>query len=116
VEAAAQVGLQITLDPPTQAGPPTGAGAEATATDVQLPPTAAFVFGPLGVDGIETAQGALTVYGQALTLAPVAGRARYHSTLRMVLVPLSPNAANFTVQATQSELYQPGGTGEIASA
>jgi len=116
VPAAGAVGLQVTLDPPTQDGPATGAGSEATATNAQLPATASFVFGPLGAERIETDQAALTLYGQGVGLARSQERVRWVPALRMVLVPLSPDTASLTIQATQSEVYQPSGSADVAAA
>lgn len=116
IDVASPLNLQIELDPPSATGPATGPGSEATNATVNLPATARFTFGPLGVETIETGAASSSVYGNDLTFTRNAVPQSFEPTLRMVLISMVVDRANFDIGTTTSKLFQPAGSALIEKA
>src|SRR5262245_18528176 len=86
IHVAALLSLRIEWDPPALAGPASGPGSEATHAQATLPEEAAFAFGPLGLESIETGPAALSVYSNDITLTRNVSQAAFEPMLRMVLI------------------------------
>jgi len=113
IPSAAVIKLQIDLDPPSAPGPAVGSGSEATNTEANLPESASFAFGPLGVESITTTRASLKVYGNHATLTRSAAAASYEPLLRMILVPMVTDLTTLAIGTVHSTLFQPDGTARI---
>jgi hypothetical protein len=116
VAAAATLTLHIALDPRLMTGPAAGPGAEAASSDANLPDTATFVFGLLGVESIATDAASLTTFGNAVGLGPSAATASYEPALQMIIVPMDADVPSIAIAAVQSTLFHPAGKADLVKA
>ena len=116
IPQAAAVTLTCALDPPSQPGPVTGPGVDATNAAATFPANASFVFGASGITSISTDAASLTAYGSTIRLTRNAIAASYDGAIGQVLIPFTPDTTSLNVASVSSTAFQPAGSAPIAAA
>jgi len=110
--------LDVALGPParhTSGAAAVQPGADARASVFNPPDTLKIVVGPSGNRIEATAQAVVGAFGQDVSLAPAASAPEYLVDLNRLLVPMTPEVADFTVATSEAQDFLIDGTAQIAS-
>ena len=114
IPAGATATLVVTLEQPAAPAPVNGPGVDAGQAVVALPKTVTFLCAPSGIAVSAADPAELRLYGTAAPLTHTPGGATtYEPGLNRVLVPFSPQIAEFAVADCRSTLWNVAGRSPV---
>jgi hypothetical protein len=105
VSGAWTLELRLTTDPPANAAPAAGPGADAAHATVALPATITVRLASTGLTSIALGDATATAYDTSVKLTRSAGIPFYDELTRSVVVPCEPSIDAFTFKTVRSALW-----------